>query len=78
MQEIIARLSDVAKVEVPPRTVVRRMTMILAPDRAKIEQLKHREASAAGKTKPAADGAAPAKAAVEEPQEVEEPAAQSG
>ncbi len=48
MQEIIERLSDVAKCEVPPRTVVRRMTMILAPDKAKIDQLKHREASAAG------------------------------
>ena len=42
MREIIEKLSDVAKVEVPPRIVVRRMTMILAPDRTKIEQLKRR------------------------------------
>jgi translation initiation factor IF-3 len=42
MQEIIERLSDIAKVEVPPRMAGRRMTMIFAPDRAKIDQLKRR------------------------------------
>jgi len=42
MHEIIERLSDIAKVEVPPRMAGRRMTMIFAPDRAKIDQLKRR------------------------------------
>ncbi len=45
MREIIERLSDLAKVEVPPRIMGRRITMILAPDRAKIEQFKQREAA---------------------------------
>ncbi len=53
MREIIEKLSDVAKVEVPPRIVVRRMTMILAPDRTKIEQLKRREAAATADDGPA-------------------------
>ncbi len=85
MREIIERLSDVAKVEVPPRTVVRRMTMILAPDKAKIDQLKHREASAAGQrgqdeesppSSPPPEAAASPPAA--EPAEAQETAAQSG
>ncbi|MHC4419293.1 MAG: translation initiation factor IF-3, partial [Planctomycetota bacterium] len=45
MQEIIRQLADLAKVEVPPRIMGRRITMILAPDRAKIEQIKQREAA---------------------------------
>jgi translation initiation factor IF-3 len=45
MQEIIDQLAGLAKVEVPPRMMGRRITMILAPDRAKIEQLKQREAA---------------------------------
>ena len=85
MKEIIERLSDVAKCEVPPRTVVRRMTMILAPDKAKIDQIKHREASAAGQRKhdeasppssPPPEAAASPPAA--EPAEAQETAAQSG
>ena len=85
MREIIERLSDVAKCEVPPRTVVRRMTMILAPDKAKIDQIKHREASAAGQRKhdeasqpspPPPEAAASPPAA--EPAEAQETAAQSG
>jgi translation initiation factor IF-3 len=45
MDEIIAQMADVAKVEVPPRMLGRRITMILAPDRSKIDQLKQREAA---------------------------------
>ena len=45
MTEIIQQMSDLAKVEVPPRFMGRRITMILAPDRAKIEKIKQREAS---------------------------------
>ncbi len=45
MQEITDKLADVAKVEVPPRQLGRRMTMIFAPDRAKIDQLKRNQAA---------------------------------
>ncbi len=54
MREIIEAMSDVAKVELGPRFVGRRITMILAPDKPKIEQFKQRQA--------ALDAAAPATA----------------
>ncbi|MHC4101204.1 MAG: translation initiation factor IF-3, partial [Planctomycetota bacterium] len=60
MQDIIEQLADLAKVEVPPRMLGRRITMILAPDRAKIEQLKQREA--AQQSAPAAPAAPAAEA----------------
>jgi translation initiation factor IF-3 len=50
MDEIIAQMADVAKVEVPPRMLGRRITMILAPDRSKIDQLKQREAGSTDPT----------------------------
>jgi translation initiation factor IF-3 len=53
MQDIIDRLSDIGKVEVPPRMAGRRMTMIFAPDRAKIEALR-KKAAAAGLADPTA------------------------
>lgn len=40
MQDIIDTLADVSKVETPPRMAGRRMTMILAPDKAKVEAYK--------------------------------------
>lgn len=45
MQEIIEKLSDVSKVEIPPRMAGRRMTVILAPDKAKIEAIQRRTAA---------------------------------
>ncbi len=42
MQEIIHRLNEVGKIEVPPRMNGRRLTMIVAPDRAKVEQYKRK------------------------------------
>ncbi len=45
MTEIVEQMSDVAKLEVPPRFVGRRITMILAPDKARIERIKQRLAS---------------------------------
>jgi translation initiation factor IF-3 len=48
MRDIVEQMSDVSKLEVAPRQMGRRMTMILAPDRAKIDQLKRRQASAQG------------------------------
>lgn len=49
MREIIETLSDISKLETPPRQMGRRMTMIMAPDKPKIEQIKRREAAAAAK-----------------------------
>jgi hypothetical protein len=46
MNDIVEELSDIAKLEVAPRQTGRRMTMMLAPDKAKIEQIKRREAKA--------------------------------
>ncbi len=53
MNGIVEQMSDVAKLEVPPRFVGRRITMILAPDKARIEQIKQRLAA-----KPGADATA--------------------
>ena len=60
MKEIVQKLSDVGKLEVAPRLMGRRMTMILAPDRAKVEQARQRQAAAQA----AASNAAPAAGAV--------------
>jgi translation initiation factor IF-3 len=49
MREIIETLSDISKLETPPRQMGRRMTMIMAPDKPKIELIKRREAAAAAK-----------------------------
>lgn len=45
MREVIERLADLAKVEAPPRMAGRRMSMILVPDRAKVEAIKRRLAA---------------------------------
>jgi translation initiation factor IF-3 len=45
INDITQKLSDIAKIEVPPRMAGRRMSTIYAPDRVKIEQIKRREAS---------------------------------
>lgn len=50
MKQIVERLSDIAKLETPPRQTGKRMTMILAPDKSKIEQVKRREEAARQKT----------------------------
>ncbi len=56
LREIADALGDVAKVETPPRTAMRAMTMVLSPDRPKIEAIKRKmdaekaKAGAAGAT----------------------------
>jgi translation initiation factor IF-3 len=57
MQDIIEQLSEVGKVEVAPRLNGRRMIMIFAPDKAKIEQVRRREGAArpAASAEPAED-----------------------
>jgi len=52
MKQIVERLSDIAKLETPPRQTGKRMSMILAPDKAKIEQIRRREAAARQKEAP--------------------------
>lgn len=46
LRQIVDMLSDVAKVEVPPRTSGRQVTLILAPDKPKIEAIKRKQAQA--------------------------------
>jgi len=43
LRKIVDDLSDIAKVEVPPRSMGRRTTLILAPDRTKIQAIKRRQ-----------------------------------
>ena len=63
MKEIANALADISKVEMPPRLAGRRLNMIIAPEKAKIEQIKRREASKPGSTSPTAPPVAPAGAA---------------
>ena len=71
MKGIIETLEDVGKVEVPPRMNGRRMTMIIAPDKAKIEGIKRRQetdkanTAESGKSKPEPDDVADSSAAAE-------------
>lgn len=58
MKEIANQLADIAKVEVTPKLAGRRLNMILAPDKAKIDQVKRREAKMSG-TSPSAEGSEP-------------------
>ncbi len=45
MKQIIETLSDVGKVEMEPRFAGRRITMVIGPDRPKIERLKRQAAA---------------------------------
>jgi translation initiation factor IF-3 len=67
MREIIEQMQDLARVEVPPRMLGRRITMILAPDKAKIDQIRRQEA--ARQDEPADDG--PEEALPDQPEQVE-------
>jgi translation initiation factor IF-3 len=50
LDEIAQALADIAKVEIPARTMGRQMSMILAPDKAKVDAVKRRlEAERAAK-----------------------------
>ncbi len=42
MKEIVEQMSELAKVEIPPRLAGRRLTMILSPDKVKVEQYKRK------------------------------------
>jgi translation initiation factor IF-3 len=78
MADVAERLSDLGKVEVEPRLAGKRMTMIIIPERQKIELFKRKEAqeakaagrapaasepAAAEPSEPEVDASAPAEAA---------------
>lgn len=73
MQQIIEKLSDISRVETPPRMAGRRMTVILAPDKPKIDAIVRRAAAAAKQQAPKT--AAPA--ALEQAANQSSPAPQS-
>ena len=52
LKEICISLADIAKVEMPPKTMGRRMSLILAPEKQKIEQLKRKLAKEKGEEEP--------------------------
>lgn len=62
MKEVIATLEDVSRVDMPPKMAGRRITMILSPDKNKIDRIK---ASIVGKAQAAEKKAAEDKAAAE-------------
>jgi len=76
--KIVQELSDVSKVETPPRQMGRRMSMILAPDKPKIDAIKRREAkereAAQQKGEPAGDANEEPTSSGEVEQSVESPA----
>lgn len=86
LNEIVEKLSDISRLEMPPRQNGRRMNMLLAPDRAKIEQIKRKLAKAAAAASPAPsappeDDAPPTDAGidhVESPVEDDAPTSESG
>lgn len=62
-EEVVKELADISKVEVPPKLFGKRMSLILAPDKVKIEAIKRREE----KERKAAAKAAGAEAASAKP-----------
>jgi translation initiation factor IF-3 len=50
MKLIVEKLSDISKVEIPPRMAGRRMSMMLSPDKAKVDAILRRTKSAAKET----------------------------
>jgi len=61
MASVIKELADISKVDMHPRMAGRRMTLILSPDKSKVERIKDAQARAAAK----AATEAPPEAAVE-------------
>ncbi|MDG1838555.1 MAG: translation initiation factor IF-3 [Phycisphaerales bacterium] len=47
MKEVVTNLADISKVEMAPRMAGRRMTLILSPDKSKIDRIKAAQAKAA-------------------------------
>lgn len=66
---VVEQLSDIGKVETPPRQMGRRVSMIIAPDKNKIQAYKRK----LEKEQAAKGGAAPDKPASEKPEPEHEP-----
>ena len=73
MREIIERLSDISKVETPPRMAGRRMTVILAPDKPKIDAILRRSAAAAKQPRKVQESAMPQVESHAQPDETSKP-----
>ena len=73
MAGCVKQLSDISKLGVPPRQMGRRMTMILTPDKAKIEQVKRRSQPPPAPQPP--DSSAPPTLSAEKPAALEPAAA---
>ena len=56
MKEIIEKLADISRVEIPPRMAGRRMSVILAPDKPKIDSILRRMAKQGQQPASAASG----------------------
>jgi translation initiation factor IF-3 len=68
MKEIIEKLADISKVEIAPRMAGRRMSVILTPDKPKIEAILRKQAKAAQPSQPTIDNGQPgAKPAAKSP-----------
>ena len=62
MASVIENLADISKVDMPPRMAGRRMTLILSPDKSKVDRIKAAQAQA--------KAAAEAQAKTEAPEEM--------
>ena len=60
IREIITELGDISKVEAPPRMFGKKLTMILSPDKVKIEAIRRKLEKAAAGGKPKEGAPAPA------------------
>lgn len=57
LRDVVDQLADISKVEVPPRTLGKRTSLILAPDKVKIEAIKRKQAKEAAAAQGATGGA---------------------
>lgn len=62
LRDLVNALADISKVEVPPKTFGKRMSLILAPDKAKVEAIKRKLEKEGGAPEAPAPAAAPAPA----------------
>ena len=76
MKEVIENLANISKVEMAPRMAGRRMTLILSPDKSKIDRIKAAEAKAAEAKAAEAKAAPAASEPPAAPQEVQTPPAE--
>ena len=59
LREVVEALEDISKVETPPRKMGRRMSMILGPDKTRVEAYKRKKAKEEAAAKAEAEPPAP-------------------